>query len=556
MPEDQQQQVVVPAEAPEEEQRRQAIISQLQPQTAVTPPSAPPQGGMRSSAPIVVPKETPIAKPQSEDVQAPSVTMAPSKPFSLPQASAPVMPRLAPEGVAKETGVPLGRKPGIPGTVDPNTGKDVPYTPQQKLNPFAGLFAHAENINNPFLRTLAKIGSGIGSAAEGVTDAFNPEQKEMRMKEQMLPMEEAKTKAEIAQKEASAEQQKSQAKTNEQAASHDLFPVRNADGSVTFQKVERDLTGEEFAKLTPDQQVSYAGFKAVEGKGTPEGELWAQRAEQAKAGAQAGVKPTVVAPENQPVSADRIAQINNEIGQLPGLTPEQKKTYAPAGTMTAGQAEKQLADAHTLAAQLQTQAEHNTQQDAKLLQDKVKALRPPIQKEYDNSGGQLEKIDQAKTELSSGNAGQAVGVVKTLSGLASGQGSGVRITGAELKMLISNTRGTAGDLSAAWDKITGGENIVLTKDQITSLNGLLDHVKSHLVMKRDIADHQLHAMDTATTKQEAVQASDDLRRYLKAVEQNKAYNQTMVNATAQRHKMTPEDVIKQFKKEGGVEVPE
>lgn len=79
-------------------------------------------------------------------------------------------------------GIPVQRadaKNPIPGTqhVDPATNKEVgtPYTVEQKTNPFLGIFAHSDNIHNPVLRTLAKIGSGIGAGVEAVGQGTHPE---------------------------------------------------------------------------------------------------------------------------------------------------------------------------------------------------------------------------------------------------------------------------------------------------------------------------------------------------------------------------------------------
>lgn len=77
------------------------------------------------------------------------------------------------------TGEPMGRKPGIPGTISPTTNEPVPYTDEQKIHPWEGVMAHVANIHNPVARTAARMGALAGMAVSG----FEPEkQTELREK--------------------------------------------------------------------------------------------------------------------------------------------------------------------------------------------------------------------------------------------------------------------------------------------------------------------------------------------------------------------------------------
>jgi hypothetical protein len=75
---------------------------------------------------------------------------------------APSAPILAPKG----NPIPMGRKPGIEGTIDPNTQQYNMPPPHQAG--VASLWSKAENIQNPYLRVLGEIGAG---AARGLDTA-------------------------------------------------------------------------------------------------------------------------------------------------------------------------------------------------------------------------------------------------------------------------------------------------------------------------------------------------------------------------------------------------
>jgi len=541
------------------EMARQAAMAAQAPKPLISAPNSP-TGSVGAGKATVAPPPSTAGLPAGRQ-------MPPEMARQEQKAEESNLPKLLP-GVAvqkRDLNGPGGTPSKlIPGTqhINPQTGQyeETPYSIAQQAHPFTGLFARAENIGNPTLRVAAKIGSAIGGIADSFAGAMDPESQKSRMDLIKAPGEQAEQQQKIRlqaaqadEAEAKAKGQVGQEKIAEEAASKDLFPVRAPDGSITFQKAERGLTSEEYAKLPPDSQVSYAGYMAQSATDPTEKANWNAKLEAAKTGAQAG---HVTAPNQQVAAPARVQQINGEIAQLPNLTKDEIAKFAPIAGATAEQVEKQLADAHALSAEKTKQIDQQNAAGAKALQDKVKALRPPIQKDYDATSGQIEKLDQAKTELASGNTGKAIGVVKILSGLASGTGSGVRITGAELNMLIKNTRGLGGDFQATWNKIVGGENIVLTPTQVTAMNELVDHVKANLNLKRGIADAQLRAIDSATTKDEAVQASNDLRRYNKAVETGKAYTRTEAEQQAAKRGISLEDAEKLYKKEGGVEVPE
>ena len=165
----------------------------------------------------------------------------------------------------------------IPGTqhINPQTGQyeETEYNTAQKMNPMLGLFAHADNISNPALRVMAKIGSGLGTIAQQMNNAVNPEQEKMRMSEVKLPGEEAEQKqkvklqaAQADQAQAKAGEERTQAATAEKAAKDNMYPVTGPDGSVSYKHAD-DIPMSDVLHLPEASQMAYYAAKA--GSATP-----------------------------------------------------------------------------------------------------------------------------------------------------------------------------------------------------------------------------------------------------------------------------------------------
>lgn len=177
----------------------------------------------------------------------------------------------------------------------------------------------------------------------------------------------------------------------------------------------------------------------------------------------------------------------------------------------------------------------------------------PWRKQYDSSTAQFDKLNQAKTEISSGaSAGQAIGVITTLSGMASGQGSGVRITQAELNSMVK-ARGLGDDLEAVKQKIVDSGQ-PLTPDQVKSINGLIDDVQKRAGQKLSIINHGLDDINNATTGAEVKKIDTRIRHQMTAFEQGKVATAAQIQAYASAHKITAEQSQKQAEDEGYVVV--
>lgn len=149
------------------------------------------------------------------------------------------------------------------------------------------------------------------------------------------------------------------------------------------------------------------------------------------------------------------------------------------------------------------------------LDREVKQYGASHQKALDAADVQLEKINEAKAQLSGGPEGQAMGVPKAMTALVSGQGSGVRITQAELNA-ISKARGLGGDFTAAMQKFNSGKS--LTPEQVKELTGMLDDARSRIMAKRSIHANALDTISGARDRNSIVGADTRARKAMSDME--------------------------------------
>ena len=209
----------------------------------------------------VQPEQKPavVNAPSIAEATAPSIAEATAgtKPAAMPDIAAPATRPTMGETKTRLNGLPQERLDAqaqgklIPGTyhTDPKTGMQVetPYSYAQQANPFAGVFAHADNIHNPILRTLAKIGAGVGTAAYGIGESQHPELVAARRQLIEMPGEEAKTQAETehlkaetanvgADKAPAPEQQASQSKLTDSRRLGEIEQLMQSPGMAPEQK--------------------------------------------------------------------------------------------------------------------------------------------------------------------------------------------------------------------------------------------------------------------------------------------------------------------------------
>jgi hypothetical protein len=137
------------------------------------------------------------------------------------------------------------------------------------------------------------------------------------------------------------------------------------------------------------------------------------------------------------------------------------------------------------------------------LDRQIKQYGDPYQKMVTGADAQLDKVLDAEKLLAGGAVGQALGIPKILSALVGGQGSGVRITQAELQS-IARARGIGGDIEGFFNRLSGQGT--LTAAQKQQMQGLLSDVRDRINQKRALANSVLDDMNGATSREDVMRA--------------------------------------------------
>lgn len=138
------------------------------------------------------------------------------------------------------------------------------------------------------------------------------------------------------------------------------------------------------------------------------------------------------------------------------------------------------------------------------------------QSAVDAANSQLEKIADARAMINGSAEAQAVGLPKVLTALVSGQGSGVRITQAELNML-GKARGIAGSVEGFINGLAGKGKLSSAQQQ--QLSQLLDDVRTRIQQKQAIANDALDKINSASSRKDIVAADKEARQKITALEQ-------------------------------------
>ncbi len=132
-------------------------------------------------------------------------------------------------------------------------------------------------------------------------------------------------------------------------------------------------------------------------------------------------------------------------------------------------------------------------------------------KDWETYHKQADNLQEAMQLVGKGALGDALGSIKSLSGLASGQGSGVRITQAELNS-IARARGLGGDFQAALQRFGDGKN--LTQQQEKDLRGIVEGVRKVGELKGAKLNQALDDLGNAKTKEEIRRIDSQVRHAL------------------------------------------
>jgi hypothetical protein len=133
---------------------------------------------------------------------------------------------------------------------------------------------------------------------------------------------------------------------------------------------------------------------------------------------------------------------------------------------------------------------------------------------------QLDKIDEAMSMIHGNAEAQALGIPKTMTALVSGQGSGVRITQPELNM-IARARGIQGDFEGWANKLSGKGTLTTTQQQ--QLEGVLADAKQRILLKQQIANQTLDAINGASSRDQIVEADKSARKAFSQLEKYGRY---------------------------------
>jgi hypothetical protein len=144
--------------------------------------------------------------------------------------------------------------------------------------------------------------------------------------------------------------------------------------------------------------------------------------------------------------------------------------------------------------QQQTAANNQTKASDAKTEKEFNYVRGKWDKDLQTYSTQNEKLAEAAGMVGSGAMGAALGSVKSLSGLAGGQGSGVRITQAELNS-IAHARGFKGDFDAFLQQFGDGNK--LTPEQVNALKAIISDVQRIAGAKEAVINKALDDLNEA-----------------------------------------------------------
>ena len=149
------------------------------------------------------------------------------------------------------------------------------------------------------------------------------------------------------------------------------------------------------------------------------------------------------------------------------------------------------------------------------LDREAKQFGAPHQKSLDASNAQLEKIADARAMINGNAEAQGLGIPKVLTALVGGQGTGVRITQAELTS-IAHARGLSGDVEGTLNKLSGQG--ALSKAQQVQLTQIMDDVRARILQKQAIASSALDTINGASSRDQIIAADKAARKQLSDME--------------------------------------
>jgi hypothetical protein len=142
-------------------------------------------------------------------------------------------------------------------------------------------------------------------------------------------------------------------------------------------------------------------------------------------------------------------------------------------------------------------------------------LGKPYQAGFDAANKQLDTIDKTMRSIDSGYKGQALALPETMTALVSGQGTGVRITQAELNA-IGQHNGIKGDIESFFNRISGEGS--MTDQDKKQLKGILAETRQRVLDKQQIHKDALDGINGAPDRGAVAKSDADARQRISDLE--------------------------------------
>jgi hypothetical protein len=478
----------------------------------------------RLSQPTPTANDVGAGRPKTADTPPPLASAPPTAPSGpAPLASAPP-PAAQPSGPT-----PLATAPVSPLSSRLATAQED----QQRLAKGSG----ASQVKNPFLKTLATIGDVLGSGIAPRLGTFIPgttahhnllvgeNQRELTSLENQQTEEQkrATEAAQIPHIEAETALTEAQTKDIQDRLPKDPFALwlkQNPGKGIT--DYERDVAAgktptsqfELWLKQNPNGTV--ADFEKAQASGKPAGnafELWQRENPN---GTYKDFETQQQAITSKPLTKEHADALNASWSKIAD------KYHLPANQfhegMTSAEASDLVKSFNDVVGKAQggqnitirqeaanTAATNTKDKETTAMYEK---RRSEIERDLSPVNTQLDTIQEARHLIDGGAIGQALGVVKTLVGVAGGRGSGVRVTQPELNS-IPSARSVGGDVEAFLNRTLTGKK--LTDDQVKQVDTILGEIEHLAQSKQERANQTLTKMNAATSVKELKDIDDEYR---------------------------------------------
>jgi hypothetical protein len=142
-------------------------------------------------------------------------------------------------------------------------------------------------------------------------------------------------------------------------------------------------------------------------------------------------------------------------------------------------------------------------------------LAKPYQTAYDKGAQTQERIELTRRNVDAGYVGQGLAIPELITSLVSGQGTGIRVTQAELNAITAN-RGIKGDAESWFNSIAGKGK--LTDTDKKQIKGVLADAETRLQKKIAVNSGTLDAINGAGSREDVVAADKAARQHLNEIE--------------------------------------